>query len=224
MTGDTSPTPSLHVTDIYLDRNDSDTMRLTGELMYSNFGTIVSMWLWGAHDPIRTLVQLLPKCPKLSALYIGYIAYINNTDPNNLLVSVIPHLTQLTTVRYDGFASESDAAADRAAVAAVMSLIQLVWVELLHVRLGNDGVKTDAMTRLRTVVLVCVSMTAEAWDRFVSSLLSLPQSVSVDLRGTNIDEGTMRRIQTSDRVTVTRDDREKDYERLEFTTVPSQTA
>ena len=87
---------------------------------------------------------------------------------------------------------------------------------------------TDAMTRLKTVVLHYVAMTVVAWDRFVSSLLSLPQSVSVVLSYTDIDDGTVRRIRTSDGVTVTWDNGKRDgnglYERLEFTTVPAQTA
>ena len=231
MTGDTSPPPFLHVTDIHLYLSDSDTVRLTGDLMYSNLGSIVSVYLWGVHNPKRTMVQLLPKCPKLSALHIGYMGYKDNLsmkENHDLLVSVISRLTQLTTVWYEGDGLLSDDA-DRAVVAAVMSLTQLVWVYLWDVSLGDVGVGvTDAMTRLRTVMLVGVSMTAGAWDRFVSSLLALPQSVSVVLRRTNIDEGTVRRIQTSDRVTVTRDDEERDevgqYEWLEFTTVPSQTA
>ena len=139
------------------------------------------------------------------------------------LVPVIPRLKQLTTVRYNG-GLQSDA--DHCpVVAAVMSLTQLVNVKLESVSLGEDGVEvTDAMTRLRTVVLEGVFMTAAAWDRFLFSLLNLPQSVSVVLKETDINEGMVRRIRTS--VTVTRDDGERDeegrYERLEFTT--SQTA
>ena len=225
VTGDTSPPPSLHVTDIYLGPgSDSDTVRLTGDLMCTNLGTIVSVMLWGVHDSIHRVIQYLPQCRQLSALCIGYMSNKENRD---LLLSVIRRLTQLTTVRYDG--SWSDAADNRAAVAAVMSLTQLVRVELGDVSLGEDGVGvTDAMTRLRTVVLDLVSMTAGAWDRFLSSLLSLPQSLSVVLGLTNIDEGTVKRIRTSDRVTVSEDDRERDgrgrYGRLEFMTVPSQMA
>ena len=110
-----------------------------------------------------------------------------------------------------------------------MSLTQLEQIRLEDVRLGDDGMEvTDAMTRLRMVVLGLVYMTPRAWDRFMSSLLSLPQSVSVVLHRTYIDEGTVRRIQTSQRVTVTRDSGVKYwgglYERLEFTTEQSQTA
>ena len=201
-------------------------MRLTGDLMSANLGTIVSMTLWSVRHPLYGVAQNLPKCRHLTALYIRNMS---NKEDRDLLVSVIPVLTQLTTVWYHGGDSvPSDAADHRAVVAAIMSLTQLEWIRLGLVRLGDDGVEgTDAMTRLRTVVLGCVYITAGAWDRFVTSLLTLPQSLSVVLRDTDIDEGTVRRIQTSQRVTVTRDDGERDedgdYERLEFTTVPSQT-
>ena len=242
VTGDTSPPPSLHVTDIYLDDDsDIDTVRLTVNLMSANLGTIVSVYLWNVHHPLHGVAQNLPQCPKLTALYISYM---RNTENRDLLLSVIPRLTQITTVHYNvGILSD---AADRAVVAAVMSLTQLVCIRLEGVDLDEDSENyesdddddmtslnddvfegMDAMTRLRTVVLYNVSMTAGAWDRFVSSLLTLPQSVSVVLRTTNIDEGTVRRIQTSPRVTVTRDDEKRyewgRYERLDFTTVPSQT-
>ena len=225
VTGDTSPPPSLHVTDILLDiDSDSDTVRLTGDLMCGNSDTIVSVWLWAVRHPLHRVIESLPQCPHLTALCI----YMYNKENHGLLVPVIPRLTQLTTVWYVGGRSD----ADRAAVAAVMSLTQLEWIRLQDVFLGDIGVKvTDAMTRLRTVVLGDelgrVSMTAAGWDRIVSSLLTLPQSVSVVLDRTNIDEGTVRRIQTSDRVTVTEDDGVRHgryYKMLEFTTVPSQTA
>ena len=226
VTGDTSPPPSLHVTDIYLyNHSDSDTVRLTGDLMYSNRATIVSVYLWNVQHPLHGVAHYLPQCPNLLAFCI----YMYNTENHDLLVPVIPHLTQLTTVRYGGYGSDADCAA----VAAVMSLTQLERVLLEDISLGDDGVvMTDAMTRLRTVVLGskrrAVSMTAGAWDRFISSLFTLPQSVSVELYKTDIDEGTMRRIQTSNR--VTEDDGERNmyrfymYKRLEFTTIPSQTA
>ena len=227
VTGDTSPPPSLHVTDIYLLQSDSDTVRLTGEVMCTNRDTIVSVGLGWVDHPLHEVAQLLPKCRHLSALFFHYMPNIANHD---LLVRVIPRLTQLTTVQYHGHITSY--AADRAAVAAVMSLTQLVSIRLGNVSLGDVGL-TDAMTRLRTVVLrvgilADVFMTAGEWDRFVCSLLNFPQSVSVVLWHTDIDEGTVRRIWTSDHITVTCDDKERDedgwYERLEFTTVPSQTA
>ena len=214
VTGDTSPPPSLHVTDIYLDiNNDRDTVRLTGELMSANLSHIVSVTLWDVDYPLHGVIQLLPQCPNLSALFIC----MNNM---NIIMSVIPRLTQLTTVRYEGHFL-SAAADHRAAVTVVMTLTQLVLVHLGNDSLGDDGVEvTDAMTRLRMVVLQYVHMTAAAWDRFVSSVLTLPQSVSVVLDHTDIDEGVVRRILTSPRVTLDHGRRDEDgrYEVLIFKT------
>ena len=232
VTGDTSPPPSLHVTDIYLDWPcDSDTVRLTGELMSANHDTIVSVRLRRVRHPLNTVIQYLPQCLHISVLCI---INMSNKEDRDLLVSVIPRLTQLTTVLYHCRRSDAaDHRADnRAVVAAIMSLTQLERIWLEGVSLGDDGLTvTDAMTRLRTVKLgggyinSPVHMTAEAWDRFVSILLTLPQSVSVELWDTDIDEGTVRRIQTSPRVTVTQDGEiYRNYVSLEFTTVPSQTA
>ena len=219
VTGDTSPPPSLHVTDIYLDRG---TVRLTGDLMSANLGTIVSVTLESLWcDPPEEVIELLPRCPNLSALYI---TYSDNGYHRKLLVSVIPCLTQLTTVRYSGEFWYD--AYNRAFVAAVMSLTQLELIQLDAVNLSGDGLGlTDAMTRLRTVVLDYVCMTAEGWDRFLSCLLILPQSVSVRLEEVNIDKGTRRRILTSPRIKVTQDNWQRNfrglYVRLEFTTSPS---
>ena len=228
MTGDTSPPPSLHITDIIVDQ---DKVRLAEDLTSSNPGTIVSVDLLGEHRPSHKVLQYLPQCPHLTTLCISKMSYEEDRD---LLLNVIPRLTQLTTVWYlDGIGRPSDAAvdrADRAVVTAIMSLTRLLHIRLWLVDLGDTGVEgTDVMTRLRTINLHHVWMkSSEGWDRFLSSLLSLPQSVYVELSYTDIDEGTLRGMQTSPRVTITGDDRERDgddeYERLEFRTVPSQTA
>ena len=107
VTGDMSPPPSLHVTDICLVHSDSDTVRFTGDLMSANLGTIVSVTLWYVDHPLHKVAQLLPQCPKLTALYIGDK---HNKDNIDLLVSVVPRLTQLTTVWYDGRRSDANCA------------------------------------------------------------------------------------------------------------------
>ena len=209
---------------------------------------------------------------------------IDSEENIHELVSVIRRLTQLATIRYVGGPFSNDA--DRAVVAAVATLTQLMRVVLQTVSLyddndgddeysycydifGNyssyygsdyddsdddnrtdvtdvnglvddeDGVDledvilcdngltvTDAMTRLKTVVLEGVSMTAGAWDRFVTSLLTLTQSVDVELSYTDINSKTARRIRTSPNIIVTDDDGVREdgrSRRLVFTTVPSRT-
>ena len=211
VTGDTSPPPSLHVTDIYL-RYDSDTVRLTGELMSANLSTIVSVALWSVRHPLHEVTHYLPQCCHLSALDISYMS---NTENLAQLIAVIPRLTQLDTIRYYGLRAVEDVAV----VAAVLRLTQLRYIRLDMVSLGDDVlVLTADWTRLQTVVLRYVYMSDRSWGRFVSSLLTVRHPVHVTLWGTDIDDNTRRRIQTSPHFTgAGRYDRSDDFT---FTTVP----
>ena len=216
LTGDTSPPPSLHITDIHLGSDsDHDTVRLTGELMCSNRDTIVSVTLWYVRHPLHGVIQSLPQCPHLSALHIDYM---RNTEDQTQIVAVIPHLTQLDIILYWCHGAVEK---DVAVVAAVLQLTQLRRLQLWCVSLGNDGVVLTAdWTRLQTVVLWNVSMSAGSWGRFVSSLLTVRHPVDVTLDMTNIDAETVRRIQTSPHFTVTEDKKGNDsdmYEMLSFT-------
>ena len=98
-TGDTSPPPSLYVTDIDLGvfSDSEDTVRLTRDLMYSNCDTIVSVMLCVVNHPLHGLLQWLPQCPYLSVLCI---ILMSNTEILAQLVAVIPRLTQLDTIRW----------------------------------------------------------------------------------------------------------------------------
>ena len=105
VTGDTSPPPSLHVTDIdlygdsdsdsdkYLARwtSDSDTVRLAEDLMSANLGTIVSVTLYDVRHPLHGVVLNLPQCRHLSSLFI---TDMYNRENHDLLAAVIPRLTQ----------------------------------------------------------------------------------------------------------------------------------
>ena len=200
VTGDTSPPPSLHVTDIYLVHRYSDTVRLTEDLLNSNSDTIVSVYLWGVRLHLLHVVQhSLPDCPNLSAVYIDFMS---NTEDRAQIVALIPRLTQLDTLRYWGRGLTA-VEVDVSVVGAVLRLTQLRCIQLGHVRLGDNDVLvlTADWTRLQTVVLRCVRMSDRGWERFVSSLLTVPHPVDVTVRHTNIDDDTMRRIQTSPQFT-----------------------
>ena len=217
VTGDTSPPPSLHVTDIYLCYSDSDTVRLTGELMCDNLNTIVSVLLLGVDPPLYGVLQYLPQCRHLTALYI----YMSNTEIHAHIVAVIPRLTQLDTIRYDGRGAVK-MEDDVAAVVAVLRLTQLRYIQLWDVSLGDDVlVLTADWTRLQTVMLCVVFMSDRSWGRFVSSLLTVQHPVDVTLDWTGIDANTVRRIQTSPDFTVTEDEKgdySGRYAMLRFTT------
>ena len=214
VTGDTSPPPSLHVTDIYLVNSDSeDTVRLTGELMSANLGTIVSVYLFDVHHPLHRVLQNLPQCHNLSALCI---TYMSNTENLAHIVVVIPRLTQLDTVWYNGRRAVEE---DVAVVMAILRLTQLRYIRLGYVRLGYDYVLvlTADWTRLHTVVLRHVYMSDRSWGKFVSSLLTVPHPVHVTLCNTNIDPATVGRIRFSPHFTGA-----GRYDRYDFTftTVP----
>ena len=235
VTGDTSPPPSLHVTDIHLAHSDSDTVKLTGDR-----DTIMSVLLWDVDHPLHGVAQLLPQCPQLSALYI---TYMRNKEDMDLLVSIIPRLTQLDFIRYGGAALytafDTDVAledvfpvydvTDMKVVKAALQLTQITAIWMGYVDLGDDGlVLTADMAQIQDIVLCVIHMSAGAWGRFLSSLHTLHQAVRVRLQVTNVDSVTVRRIQTSPHFTVTRDDGERDgqgrYKMLDFTTVAAQTS
>ena len=241
VTGDTSSPPSLHVTDIYLDlHSDSDTVRLTGDLMSANRDIIVSMTLGRVRHPLHTVLTYLLQCPHLSMLYI---TYMRNKEDMDLLVSIIPRLTQLDFMQYVGAAEYTTRdtgvawqdilpvydVTDMKVVKATLQLTQITSIGLLCVDLGNDGlVVTADMTWLQGVRLACIHMLVGAWGRFISSLLTLHRAVRVRLSITNVDDVTVGRIQTSPNFTVRRDDGGRDgqgrYKELRFTTVPPQTS
>ena len=227
VTGDTSPSPSLHVTDIYLWGSDSDDVRLTGDLMSANLGTIVSVWLDYEYDLQDRILHSLPQCPHLSALYITRLSHTQNRVQT---LAVIPHLTQLHTIRYHG---SLRAVKDVPVVAAVLRLTQLRCIRLEDVELWydlwwDDGVADDLFddgvvltadwTRLQTVVLRGVLMSPRSWGRSVSSLLTVPHPVGVTLFNTNIDNNTVRRIQTSPHITGA--GHYDEFRDFTFTTVP----
>ena len=239
MTGDTSTPPILHVSDIYLDEDsDSNTMRTTEEVMYGNMDNIVSVVLMSVDHLLKRMLQYLPRCPHLSALYI---TNMRNKEDNDQLVSVIPHLTQLDIIANFGAAVVTAADTDddvddilpvydEADVKAVKSILQLTQLErigLMLIDFMNECVKvTGDMRQLQSIYLYIVYMSASGWDRFILSLYTLLQAVDVVLQKTNIDNVVVRRICTSPYFKVTADDGKRDekgiYQRLTFTTVPYQ--
>ena len=72
--------------------------------MYVNRDTIESVRLWGVDHPLHGVAQSLPQCCHLTALCI----YMYNTENLDLLLAIIPRLTQLTSIRYDGMYSDID--------------------------------------------------------------------------------------------------------------------
>ena len=135
----------------------------------------------------------------------------------------IPRLKQLHTILYCG--GDRRDAADCAIVKAIMKNKQLMHIHLERVSLNDDGLVVKNMTRLQTIVLLDINMSAKLWGMFLTSLLNLKQAVHIISRDTNIDRETVRRVHNSPRITVTRNVRVRDafdrYYMLDFTTSSS---
>ena len=216
---DTSPLPAMHVSDVYLDiTSDNRMVQVTCEIMCSNLDNIVSVWLEDVLHP-HLILQCLPQCLHLSVLCI---TDTKNKEANDLLLAVMPQLSQLSTIRYSGHV-RSTASVKAAVVKAIFSLPQIENIELCNVDLYDDGLLVPCdLTRLQTIRLWGLHMSGGSWDRFVSSLLTLQHALTVTLDETNIDDETIGMVLNSPHFTVVRDDRERDedgwYLSLEFST------
>ena len=224
LTGDTSSQPAIHISDIRLDLfSDIDAVQTTEKLMKDNVKNIISVMLVGVNHSLNSILKFLPDCPYLMALWVSCMQSKEDTD---MLVTVLPRLTHLDTIRYNGHVDSPD---DRTVVKAILSLKQLVRMDVMHADLRDDGViVTEDMTQLRIVRLGPeLDMSVTAWHRFLTSLLSIQETVDVKLESTNIDNSIVNEIQESALFTVTRDDRNRDandrYDLLEFSTVHANT-
>ena len=160
--------------------------------------------------------MLILRSPKGGCCSISDDLSCSNTEDHAEMVAVIPRLTQLDAIRYYGHRAVKD---DVPFVAAVLRLTQLRCIRLEGVILGDNDVLVlmADWTRLQTVELRGVNMSAVSWGRFLSSLLTVPHPVHVTLEYTDINASTVARIRTSPHFTGA-----GEYDMLEFTftTVP----
>ena len=100
MTCDASPSPIIRVSDIYLDKySDIDTVSMTADLIRSNPDSIVSVLMRHVKHPLHGVSQCLPLCKHLTVLNI---TIMENKNDNEQLVAIIPELTNLDTIWYEG--------------------------------------------------------------------------------------------------------------------------
>ena len=144
-THNTDRTPTLHVTDVCLD-NDEDVL-VASELVSMEDNSIVSVYLEFIEHPVHSIIQHLPRCKHLTALYI---MDITDTQDRELLAEVLPQLVQLQCVAYGVRllpSAENCPSADTAVVRAVQHLPALRRIKLDSITL------TDTVTPLENVKL-----------------------------------------------------------------------
>ena len=153
-THNTDRRPTLHITDVYLDEDsDNDDVSVASELVSMENNSIVSVYLDEVEHPVHSIIQHLPGCQHLTALYIRNITHTQDVE---LLAEVLPQLVELQCVVYGYdilYNGEKCPTADTAVVRAVQHLPALRRIEL-------DGITlTDTVTlppHLQKVKLVNV--------------------------------------------------------------------
>ena len=196
--------PTSHVNDIYLIINsDPDTINVTAELMQGSLDSVVSVMVQDVRCSVTRVLQLLPFCKRLSAVGITYTETGHNLES---FVNVLPQLRHLDTLMYNcgsGFPESS-----YATVPPSLQLPSVKYIALYNVNLRDDSLLwTGDMTRLETVKLWHVYMSAKGWGDFLAGLLAISHAVHVTLQETNIDNDTVSSILTSPRITMPCDNR-----------------
>ena len=227
VTGDNSSAYSMHVSDIYLEGSslrcsphEPDRDFITKELICSSLHSIVSLRLWSTSLDPNDVWQYLPRCTQLSALCINDNHELNRYE----FEEIMPLLTNLESILFYGDVGRMTITA---IVEVVLQLTHLKYLQLWKGSIDDDVmvIRSD-MKNMQILRLGEIKMSASGWDKFISSLLTLQQSVLVSLDSTNIDEKTVSKIITSPRFTLpqkVKTDSRGVYKWLEFTTVPSHT-
>ena len=100
-THNTDLIPNLHVTDVYLNGHNEkmsvENVSVASELVSMEDNSIVSVYLTDVRYPVYSIIQQLPSCKHLTALYVGYI---KDAQDRELLAEVLPQLVQLQCVEY----------------------------------------------------------------------------------------------------------------------------
>ena len=131
-TNNTGSTPTLHVTDVYLDRwSDLDDASMASRLVSMEDNSIVSVYLDGVDPSLQIIIQYLSGCKYLTTLYIRGIT---DTKDRELLTKMLPQLKQLQCVGYSGDQCPKVATA---VVCAMQHLQALKCIELQNITLNR---------------------------------------------------------------------------------------
>ena len=175
--------PQYHMVDVILREWDGDdNIRTTCDMIRGCPESMLSFAMWISDTTpwsAKPVLQILPTCSHLTTLQVWY----SSTAPDPELVSVIPALTHLQRVEYyhTRGPGEGRGDVDNRVVLAILQLPRLRHVKLEWVELEDDTLVVKDMTNLQKVELYRVDMSPEAWNRFVTSLVSLKHFVQIAL-------------------------------------------
>ena len=205
LTGNTSNVSPFYISDVYLDSEaDTKTLETTTEII-QNYERIVSVSLFsGLNRSLGNILQMLLSFPNLSTLWISHLG-----KDHCLLPPVLPRLSQIQRVRYDGTYNTSqknvtpDVSGDMAVVLAISQLNQLKHLELHNINLDTFKVIWPLEnSELSDIVFDDLSLSSECWEKFGTFVDQMNQNVHVTLCNTNINEGALSTLSNLKNVQV----------------------
>ena len=175
--------------------------------------------------PAQVILASLLGCPKLTALDITLrLGYEKKKEECEVLASVLPQLHHLEYIHFDGMFCICEYDIHTAVVSALQNLKQLTHIELECIAPYYTTLLVKShMKQLQKVDLRVIEMSKKKWTEFVSSLLSVQQSVHVTLAINGIARATFDTIFNSPNFTVTKDEWDNEFWLLEFHTVQKLT-
>ena len=207
---------NYHLPDIVLHYTDTDDkVSITSDMMRGAQGSILSFAMWIRHATSWSavlLLQILPNCSQPTTLQLRY----DRKTPEPELASVLPTLKHLQWVQYWHLRRYDEVSnIDSRVVRIILQLPQLKYVKLVYVGLDDFTLAfRDRMTQLQKIELDKVRMSPYAWNKFVTSLLSVRHAVEVNIECcSTIDDDIRKMISNSDRLTLSEDfskDKERD--------------
>ena len=170
---------------------------------------------------LRGLLSALPDCQHLTDLSI---TSLSNEQDVKLLADVLPRLTQVREMRYDGWQSDTGNEGvvrlllrcihhfkpyHYAVAQAATLMTGLERLYIWNIDMGDLALSlTPMMTHIKYVWLWYVHMTANSWDEFIASLLTIQHGFDISLTCTNIHDDSVSAVQSSPHFKVTKDEKE----------------
>ena len=191
-----------HIELMGIDLEDAGTL-----LVAPHMTQLQKVELWEVEMSPRRWSEFLSSLQHATKLTHIKLSNIDLDDAGTLLVT--PQMTQLQKVEFVEVKMT-----DRRWMEFFSSLqhaTKLNHITLQSIDLGDNGTLliTPHMTQLQKVELEMLKMSARSWREFLSSLLSVQNTIHVTLKRTNIDDDTMKTLHSSKHLTVTEEDPEK---------------
>ena len=156
------------------------------------------------------VLSALHQCQHLRDLSIHSLS---DEQDVKLLADVLPQLTQVRSMTYEGGTqcdtdNEGVVGYHSVVAQAVTRMTGLGFLKIRNIETGNLALTlTPLMTQIKDLELCSVRMTASSWGEFIDSLLTIQHGFDIELEDTNIDDKSVSAVCSSPHFEVTWDDK-----------------